>query len=477
MDSKNKYELPEGKLLHGIYFIDSKLGGGAFGIVYKAYKKDTKEVVAIKQIIREFLNGNPKLQELYNSETFTLIKLFTETDVYSLGVMIYKLLYGKYPYRSDTGNLRQVIKDRIKSIEYDVPGVIISDAMKDLLKRMICHDRHARITWEQIYQHPILQMDSFGVSLLLPAGSILLMPDSNQEAINLYKKYKHLMVTDSDCENKELQPGFKVNSEFNMTADKESSNETSHRSEFEALKQIGKEQDEKKSILNCIQDASLKYNHYRQLYVSIFQILKHIIKIPKDFRNKIIQFVLSKKAYNMTTKMENALSRGQNFFNIKYFEEFKRDENYKNIVSQMLGNVNDFFMLFQSAKKDANQILSGLQKEEQKKNVLIDLLQKELMTDQLTENYESLIKVGLSYDYRQLYNKLETSKDFDDSTKRIMFQYYIFARDMINQEQKFQDTEFNFSGYFNTIYQYDLENSKNQFKEIVNDLGLANIKL
>ncbi|KAL4477975.1 hypothetical protein ABPG72_013383 [Tetrahymena utriculariae] len=569
------------------------IGEGAFGKVYKAYKKDTKEVVAIKQLIKEFLNGNPKLQELYNSEvsllkilsseniikyidnfntndccylvleycnqgdlgsllvkhkrfpeqrvisyfkqllngfkdlhkhqvvhrdlkpenilinqktlkiadlgfakqiqgtTQTCLGTYTtmapevleqkpyglEVDVFSLGVMLYKLLYGVYPYRSDTGNLRQVIKERIKNIKYNVPEVIISDVMKDLLQKMICYDRRERITWEQIHQHPILQMDTFGVSLLLPAGSVLQMPDNNQEAISLYKKFKHLMVTDSDYECKEvMQPGFNVNSEFNVAADKESSNEASHRSEYEALKQMDTDLKKKESVLDCILDASLKYNHYRQQYVLIFQILKHICKIPKESRNKIVQFAFTKKAYNMTIKMENSLSRGQNFFNIKYFEEFKKDENYKNIVNQMMGNVDDFYLLFQSSKNDVQQILLGLQQEQQRKTVLIDLLQKELVTDQLTDNYQCLMKLALSYDYRKL-NNLESNDKFDQQTKRSMFQYYIFTRDMISKENQFQQTEFNFAGYINSIQQYNLEDSIHKFKEIVDELGLANIKL
>lgn len=59
---KNVPLIKEGTLLHNLYFISSKIGEGAFGRVYKAFKKDTEEVVAIKQTLKSALEQEPKLQ-------------------------------------------------------------------------------------------------------------------------------------------------------------------------------------------------------------------------------------------------------------------------------------------------------------------------------------------------------------------------------------------------------------------------------
>lgn len=59
----------------GDYTLISKLGEGQFGIVYKAVHQKTKEVYAVKTILKNSINQNPKLRSLFDTEMAVMSKI------------------------------------------------------------------------------------------------------------------------------------------------------------------------------------------------------------------------------------------------------------------------------------------------------------------------------------------------------------------------------------------------------------------
>lgn len=73
-----------------------------------------------------------------------------------MGVVYYQLLYGRYPF---IGMSDPEILKKIKNSRPDFTGIIISEDAKDFINRCLTVDPRKRITWIQIYDHPLIKKD------------------------------------------------------------------------------------------------------------------------------------------------------------------------------------------------------------------------------------------------------------------------------------------------------------------------------
>jgi len=67
-----------------------------------------------------------------------------EADIWSVGVVYYQLLYGKYPFM---GMSDPDILKKIRTTRPDFSGVNISESARDFINRCLTVDPRKRITW------------------------------------------------------------------------------------------------------------------------------------------------------------------------------------------------------------------------------------------------------------------------------------------------------------------------------------------
>ncbi|CAK65162.1 unnamed protein product (macronuclear) [Paramecium tetraurelia] len=80
-------------------------------------------------------------------------------DIYSLGIVCYELIFGGLPYQ--VGSLPQLIM-KLKQLESDPIKINLSAAgmtqeIANLIENMLKYDENKRITWNNLFSHPLLK--------------------------------------------------------------------------------------------------------------------------------------------------------------------------------------------------------------------------------------------------------------------------------------------------------------------------------
>ena len=84
-------------------------------------------------------------------------KFSAKCDIWSFGMMLYEMLYGKTPW---TANSPYQLFQNIKKIPLDFPSKPVrSQAIKDLLKQMLVVEDKDRISWPEIFNNPLIKFD------------------------------------------------------------------------------------------------------------------------------------------------------------------------------------------------------------------------------------------------------------------------------------------------------------------------------
>ncbi|CAD8141723.1 unnamed protein product [Paramecium octaurelia] len=89
--------------------------------------------------------------EIYNSNSYGL-----SSDMFSVGVIFYQILFGRFPFsQSDYELETQPI------IDFTMNKIPVSEASKDLIKRMLQFDPQKRIKFEEIAKHKVFEKEIF----------------------------------------------------------------------------------------------------------------------------------------------------------------------------------------------------------------------------------------------------------------------------------------------------------------------------
>lgn len=84
-------------------------------------------------------------------------KFSAKCDIWSFGMMLYEMLYGRTPW---TANSPYQLFQNIKKYPLEFPSKPVrSQSIKDLLKQMLVVEDKDRISWPEIFNHPLIKFD------------------------------------------------------------------------------------------------------------------------------------------------------------------------------------------------------------------------------------------------------------------------------------------------------------------------------
>jgi serine/threonine protein kinase len=126
------------------------------------------------------------------------------SDIWSLGVTLFFMLFKRIPWVSDNPfHLEREIKEKLKNnrlFETVLEKKRISKHAEDLLIRMIVYDENLRISWDRLFEHPLLQEQAiFGVETTLKASIIENKGISKTKSEFLKKKKVNVFTEKVDC--------------------------------------------------------------------------------------------------------------------------------------------------------------------------------------------------------------------------------------------------------------------------------------
>lgn len=118
-------------------------------------------------------------------------KYTTKSDLWSVGVILYQMLFGKRPY--DAHNILDLLHN-IEKNEVQIPNSFeISSEVLDLLKKLLCKDPKDRIEWEDFIEHKW-----FNIELEISNKQIIKndekeIPEEKNKILKSFYKFKNLI--------------------------------------------------------------------------------------------------------------------------------------------------------------------------------------------------------------------------------------------------------------------------------------------
>ena len=84
-------------------------------------------------------------------------KIYLKADLWSLGVMIYLLYFGVFPYKGSKAEdiLKNINNDNISRNINNISD----DDLQDLVKKLLTKDKDKRIDWEGYFKHQFFSND------------------------------------------------------------------------------------------------------------------------------------------------------------------------------------------------------------------------------------------------------------------------------------------------------------------------------
>lgn len=267
--------------------------------------------------------------EIYNAEKYNF-----KCDVWSLGIVLYELLYGRTPWNSKQQTEQDLFENNVLKKPLVFPeNITVKETTKELIKNMLDLDQDKRFDFEQV------------LSQLAPKTKKKNIPNEEDSSPNLLKKSVtqnlELMNKHPKVENCFVNKGKKeVNEESKTKQDNDAQLESEV---YEVSAFISKEELEKNSAL------VFQAEDYVVYYLNIVSFLRNVFHHIKINEKNLVGIKVKKQnipKYMLFIKKTEliVLFKIKNMMEQKMVNEFLCKEFYKTQArSQLLKRVNEDF--------------------------------------------------------------------------------------------------------------------------------------
>ena len=196
----------------------------------------------------ETLCGTPLYMapEIMKKQRYT-----TKSDLWSVGVILYQMLFGKRPY--DAHNILDLLQN-IEKNEVQIPNSFeISVEVRDLLKKLLCKDPKDRIEWDDFIEHKWFNIDLEITNNQLVKNDEKEVPEEKNKILKSFYKFKNL-ITNKMNKKKEIEKDEEK-------IEKEKKEETNNLNDIENDIKNDIENDIKNDIENDIKN-DIEINNY-----------------------------------------------------------------------------------------------------------------------------------------------------------------------------------------------------------------------
>ncbi|EAS06228.2 Serine/Threonine kinase domain protein (macronuclear) [Tetrahymena thermophila SB210] len=358
-----------------------------------------------------------------------------EVDIYSLGVLLYFMLFNDYPFGGSGIQLYNNMKS--EKIDFKKNGVVISSQLKDLIVRLLKYDREQRITWAQIYQHPIvsknLKNDNISAEIILaPQASDIKMyqdPKFSNKKGSLDKKPQGGQFIPEQKQPQKVDPYV----------------EAQKRQVIEEKKKLALE------IVSAIQ----KYVHKKNVYGVLLVLAISFSKLQKlGINYQIPAYLVQKKLRALNQEMLQAIVQKKNIFNLSCFNIFCKTEYYTKIEDLVKGDSVQIENYMSSTQQAALQSMAKLGLNNQS-------LRDEINQIELSPRFNEHL-IGSLMSYAEGLKKIMFQAQ-DKDVKLALFFNIALAYESCCIEKLFKDQNFDFEKHKVQL----LQTSPDQFGKIL----------
>ncbi|KAL4485745.1 hypothetical protein ABPG72_011007 [Tetrahymena utriculariae] len=211
-------------------------------------------------------------------------------DIWSLGIIIYQMIYGRPPFNPHKGAHIQDLINLIEKNQIDFSAIQIPPEVKDLILKMLIVDPNQRISFEDFFEHPCMQ-SQYLLNLAQEGLSALkINPDQQQLLQQLQLQQQNLDSQQTNPQNS-LDNQVKENALANKGAD--TNNNQTNQTESEKLIQLSPKMQKIQSNLQSEellevkekQNRALEYIWQRMHEILTEELNKYLEKMDDQMKN------------------------------------------------------------------------------------------------------------------------------------------------------------------------------------------------